>query len=147
MSPSVLLLAGAAIAKVVSVGWLASIATSPVAVASRRRFLEVNKEGAQNLIALGVATPEAYASLVRDLAMLEETVEQGWDTPQLFGAASRVSSWKFFEHAYGATSGISRLARNTASSGFNAMKRGFSDMLDALDKRIDEATGADKKAP
>jgi hypothetical protein len=130
MTPGLVLLAGAVAAKVVSIGWLASIATSPVAVGSRKRFLETNKQGLDNLIALGVASADGYASLKKDFELLESTAEKGWDTPELFAAASRVSSWKFIEHTYGAVTGTYRLSANTAVYGYTAVLSGISRGVD-----------------
>lgn len=116
MDPRLVLLIGAGILKLFSVGWLASIATSPVALASRRRFLEANKAGLENMVKLGVApAPVRVEELMKDFELLESTIEKGWDDPQVFAAAYRISVWKFYEHAYGAVSGIGRLGTNTAT--------------------------------
>lgn len=138
MSTGVVLLAGAVAAKALSLGWLASIATSPVAVASRRRFLQANKEGLDNLVKLGAGpTPCRLQEITRDFEILEAHLEPGWDTPYLFAAASRVSTWKFAEHVYGATSGIYRLTANTASAAAESVGNMATDAMNGINSWVD----------
>lgn len=124
MAAGFVLLAGAIIAKVASVGWLASIATSPVALPSRLRFLQVNQEGLANLEKLGVGPDAArIAELRADLKLLERNVEKGWTDPDVFAAAMRISAWKFAEHVYGAVTGTWNLASQTAIAAANRASR------------------------
>ncbi len=126
MAAGLVLLVGAIIAKVASVGWLASIATSPVALPSRLRFLQVNQEGLANLEKLGVGPDAArIAELRADLKLLERDVEKGWTDPDAFAAAMRISAWKFAEHVCGAAIGTWRLASTSATAAVRQMGQAF----------------------
>lgn len=145
MNPGFLLIVGAAAVKIGSLGWLASIATSPVAVGSRKRFLEINQQGLENLARTNSGPSDArLVELRADFALLEKHVHSGWDTPLLFAAASRISTWKFYEHAYGAVTGISRLAANTAAAGAEAVKGGFDRMVTTFMENVFPTTPVDK---
>ncbi len=126
MNPGLLLIVGAAAVKIVSVGWLVSIATSPVAIASRKRFLEANKEGLENIVKLGIGpNAEDLKALRKDFKLLQARVDTGWGETHLFFAALRVSNWKFWEHTAGAIKGACELSTNMAGSGLDSLSRGF----------------------
>ena len=116
-TPGILIVGAAVAAKVFSFGWLVSIATSPSAVGSRRRFLDHSTEALDNLVELGKGPEEAQLATLRsDIALLEKHIKEGWAETHVFAAASRVSTWKFVIHVQGAVSGGARLAGNGISA-------------------------------
>lgn len=119
-APALLLIVAAIAAKTVSIGWLASIATSPAAVGSRKRFLEHTREALDNLERLEQIDPEKAKSLRRDIALLERQANEGWTDPEVFGTALSISSWKMGAHASGALSGVGTLVKKSwqATMGF-----------------------------
>ncbi len=155
MIPGFWFLVGAGAVKVASFGWLVSIATSPVAVGSRKRFLETNKEGLENLVKLGIGPAEPYLTALRqDFELLESHVETGWSETYLFSAATRVANWKFWEHTYGFVTGAYELGANAASAAtratgdaFNGVAKPLEEVFDRFNKYADEVFDSITPAP
>ncbi len=120
-APALLFIVAAVAAKTVSVGWLASIATSPAAVGSRKRFLEHTQEALDNLERLEQIDPEKAKSLRRDIALLERRANEGWTDPEVFGTALSISSWKMGAHASGAVIGVGTLIKKSWNAAMSWM--------------------------
>jgi hypothetical protein len=109
MGPATVVIVAAIAAKVVSFGWLASIATSPVDVATRRRFLDHTDEMIDNpsLKELGYSD-EDLTAVRKDLADLRASVNDGWHDKR-FDAAVRVAAFKTYARMYGSFVGSIKL--------------------------------------
>lgn len=106
---------------VVSFGWLVSIATSPTAIGSRKRFLEHTEEAVKNLLDLGQSPePAQLESLKNDLALLRVNLKEGWAETDVFIASCRIAVWKFGAHSRGAITGFGALAGNVTNSAVDA---------------------------
>ncbi len=139
MSAPIVLAIGAGVAKLFSIGWLASIATAPVALESRKRFIEVNKEGLQNLVRLGKGPNEVrLAELEANFKLLEDNINKGWDEPHVFAAAMSISHWKFWENVFGAGNGVARLTANTATLAAESISVSFNEAMKAVDEALNE---------
>ena len=104
-----------------SFGWLVSIATSPTAIGTRKRFLEHTEEAVKNLIDLGQSPePAQLQSLKTDLATLRQHLRAGWAETSVFAAVCRVALWKVKTHTKGAFTGLGDLTANVANSAVDA---------------------------
>ncbi len=130
MAASAFFLVGAVAFKAGTFIWLASIATAPSAVHSRREFLDHAEQALENLRETAVGTDLAeLASIAADIDLLKTHVKQGWAMTEVFAAATRVLAWKTKANVGGALIGIRDLTSNTLTS--------LSDWLDAAVKTKD----------
>ena len=122
----------AVVAKVIGMGWLASIATSPFDVATRKRFVEHTEEAIDNphLKELGY-TDEDLAKVRNDLAILKTHVPQGWRN-EIFDVAVNVATFKTIARTYGAVSGTVELADYNLTRGANWVDRKTTEILASI---------------
>lgn len=152
------LVIGAAIAaKIISTGWLASIATSPFDVGTRKRFIEHTEEAIANphLKDLGY-TDEDLAKVKADLEILRENVQAGWHDGT-FNVAVNVATFKTVARTYGAVSGTVKLAdynlnrlgdwvAETGKAGLDSVSQLGDQIYDAGNRAIDAIFGPPKSS-
>lgn len=112
----------AAIPHIIAAGWVASIATDPLAEDSRKELLDHVESVLSKLETLGRSPSKTKLNSLRaDLGVLREKMHHGWVQWAEFVAALRVTNFVVFARTKSTAGGICELINNSLDKAVSAI--------------------------